>query len=57
MKTTLYNITKSEAEILFQHCDNSIEKLALVLWNAGKAETLESGIEKAKRIKNFIEKE
>lgn len=53
---TLYNISKGEANILFRHFDNDIEKLALALWNAGKSGTLESGIKKAKRIKNFINK-
>lgn len=51
---TIYNISAHEAKTLFEHCGNDIEILALLLWNTGKAETLESGIKKAKRIKNFI---
>lgn len=53
---TLYNLTKQEAKILLNHCGNDIEVLALLLWNIGKAESLDSGIEKAKRIKNFAQK-
>lgn len=48
---TLYNLTKSECKYL---ADNyNTENLALLLWNKGKAKTLESGIKKAKKIKNF----
>lgn len=54
---TLYGITKAEAKVLLNHCGNDIGILALLLWDKGKAGSLESGIEKAKRIKNFIEKE
>ena len=50
---TLYNLTKEDATVLLNHCGNDIEILALLLWNKGKAESLDSGIEKAKKIKNF----
>lgn len=50
---TLYNLTREDAKTLFNHCENNVNKLALLLYNTGKAKTLESGIEKAKRIKNF----
>lgn len=50
---TLYGITKQEAKVLLNHCEDNVETLALILWNIGKAESLDSGIEKAKRIKNF----
>ena len=50
---TLYGITKQEAKVLLNHCENDVGKLALILWNIGKVESLDSGIEKAKKIKNF----
>ena len=31
----LYNITKEEAKILLNHCDNNIQKLATILWDSG----------------------
>lgn len=51
---TIYNITTHEAKILFEYCDNDTGKVAFLLWNTGKAKTLQSGIKKAKRIKNFL---
>ena len=48
---TLYNLTKSECKYLVDNYNT--ENLALLLWNKGKAKTLESGIKKAKKIKNF----
>lgn len=53
---TLYNLTKAEANVLLRHCENDVGKLALLLWDRGKAVSLESGIKKAKRIKNFANK-
>lgn len=44
-------ITPAEASRLLSHCRNDIEALALLLWNRGKAKTLESGIEQAKQIR------
>lgn len=54
MKTTLYNLTKTEAKNLFNHFDNDSNKIALVLWNKGISESLESAIKKVIRLKNFI---
>lgn len=53
---TLYGITKEEAKVLLNHCEDNVETLALILWDKGKANSLESGINKAKRIKNFAQK-
>lgn len=50
---TLYNLTKADANILLRHCENNVETLALLLWSKGKVKTLESGIKRAKKIKNF----
>ena len=50
---TIYNLTKADANILLRYCENNTEKLALLLWNTGKAKTLESGVKRAKKIKNF----
>lgn len=50
---TLYNLTKVEANILLRYCENNIDTLALLLWNKGKVKTLESGVKRAKKIKNF----
>jgi hypothetical protein len=52
---TLYNLTKSEAKKVLLHFDNDTEKLALALYNTGKAITLESAINKSIKIKNFAE--
>ena len=48
---TLYNLTKNECKCLVDNYNT--ENLALLLWNKGKAKTLESGIKKAKKIKVF----
>lgn len=50
---TLYSLTKTDAETLLNHCENNIENLALLLWNKGKVKTLEIGLKRAKKIKNF----
>lgn len=50
---TLYDLTKADANILLRYCEDNIEKLALLLWNTGKVKTLESGVKRAKKIKNF----
>ena len=48
---TLYNLTKSECKCL---ADNyNTENLALLLWNKGKAKTLESGIKKVRKQANY----
>jgi hypothetical protein len=52
----LYNITQIEAKELLNYCNNNIETLALILWNKGKAKSIENGINKAKKIKNFANK-
>ena len=49
-------ITPQEASKLLNQCDNNIETLALALWNKGKAATLESGVEKAKQIREHANK-
>ena len=51
MKTTLYNLTKKDCITLTNMCNTN--ELALLLWNKGKAKTLESAIKKAIKIKNF----
>lgn len=50
---TLYNLTKADAKTLLNYCEDNIESLALLLWNKGKVKTLESGVKRAKKIKNF----
>ena len=50
---TLYNLTKTDARILLNHCENNVENLALLLWNTGKVKTLDSGMKRALKIKNF----
>ena len=50
---TLYNLTKADAKILLNYCENNIESLALLLWDKGKVKTLENGVKRAKKIKNF----
>ena len=52
MKTTLYNLTKKDCITLTDNYNT--EQLALLLYNKGKAKTLESGIKKAIKIKKFI---
>ena len=53
---TLYNLSKEEAKELVNHFDNDTNKIGLLLWNKGKARSLESGIKKAIKIKNFAVK-
>ena len=48
---TLYNLTKSECKYLVDNYNT--ENLSLLLWKKGKAKTLERGIKKAIKIKNF----
>lgn len=50
---TLYNLTKAEAKTLINYCEGDIGRLALILWNTGKTKSMESGIKRAKKIKNF----
>ena len=54
MKTTLYNLTKKDCITLSNNYNT--EQLALLLWNKGKANSLERGIFKAKKIRNFAVK-
>lgn len=49
---TIYNLTKEDCKTLCENYDT--EKLAFILWNKGKVKTLESGIKRAIKIKNFI---
>ena len=46
---TLYNLTKKECITLTNSYNTN--ELALLLWNKGKAKTLDSGIKKAIKIK------
>lgn len=48
---TLYNLTKEECIKLTNNYNTN--ELALLLWNKGKAKTLDSGIKKAIKIKKF----
>ena len=53
---TLYNLTQSEAKTLLEACDNDVAKLGLVLWDRGKAISIESGVKRAKRLARFASK-
>ena len=50
---TLYNLTKKDAKILLNSCENNVENLGLLLWNRGKTKTLETAVKKAIKIKKF----
>jgi len=52
----LYNLTQQDAKTLINHCENNIETLAVLLYDRGLSKTLKSGINKAKKIKNFANK-
>jgi hypothetical protein len=52
----LYNLTQQDAKTLLNHCENNIETLAVLLYDKGRAKSLKSGINKAKKIKNFANK-
>lgn len=54
MRTTLYGITKEEATVLLQHCNNDIAQLGLLLWNNGRASSIERGVYKATKLVRFI---
>jgi len=54
MKTTLYNLTKTDAKNLFNHFNNDTNKIAIILWNKGISKSLESAIKKVIKLKNFI---
>ena len=51
---TIYNINKKEAITLYKACNSNIETLAVALYNKGIVNSIDSGIKRAKRIKNFI---
>lgn len=53
---TLYNLTQEEAKKLVNYCENNTETLAVLLYDRGRAKSLKSGINKAKKIKNFAQK-
>lgn len=53
MDKTLYNLTAQQAKTLVEHCNNDIGALAIVLWNYGKAKSMERGIYKAKKLVKF----
>lgn len=48
---TIYNLTKKDCITL--NSNYSTNELALLLWNKNKVKTLDSGIKKAIKIKNF----
>lgn len=56
MKTTLYNITKEEAKTLLEHFGYDIALIGIVLYNSGKASSIERGIYKAKKLESFAKK-
>jgi hypothetical protein len=51
---TLYNLSKNECVTLTNLYNTG--ELAFILWNRGNAKSLESGIKKAIKIKNFAQK-
>lgn len=54
--TTLYGITKEEAQVLVNHFANDrepINSIALLLWNRGRANDLERAVFKAKKLIKF----
>jgi len=50
---TLYNLTKKDCKTLCSTFDYDTNTIALALWDKGKASSLESGVKKAIKIKNF----
>lgn len=54
MDSKLYNLTKKDCITLTDNYNTN--ELALLLYNKGKAKTLDSGIKKAIKIKNFAKK-
>lgn len=50
---TLYGLSKNECNILCNTFNNDTNKLALILWNKGKANSLESAVKRAIKIKKF----
>lgn len=50
---TIYNLTKEECKTLCKNYDT--DKLALILWNKGIVKSLNSGIKRAIKIKNFAQ--
>ncbi|MBP7834777.1 hypothetical protein KA025_01690 [Candidatus Saccharibacteria bacterium] len=53
---TLYGINKAQATLLLEHFKYSHEMLGLLLWNNGKASSIERGIYKAQKLHKFINK-
>ena len=53
---TLYNLTPQDANKLINHCNNDLETLAVMLWDKGKAKTLQSGLSRAKNLSKFAQK-
>ena len=51
MSIIVETMTKKDAQTLFNAVDNNLETLATLLYNRGKVETLERGVEVAKEIK------
>lgn len=51
---TLYNLSKQEAVELLSAFNNDVEALGVFLWNRHRAATLEKGIDKAVKLKRFI---
>lgn len=50
---TISPLTKEDAKTLLNYCGGDIGRLAFILWNKGKVKSKESGIQMAKKIKNF----
>ena len=51
---TLYGLTRTEARLLIAHFHNDIAHVGIMLWNSGKASSIERGILKANKLKKFI---
>ena len=49
---TIYGLTKKDCQKLIETF-GTLDCLALVLWDKGKAKSLKSGINRAKKIKAF----
>ena len=56
MNEKIYNINKKEAKKLLEYCNNNIDTLAVFLYDKGIVNSLYSGLKRAERIKNFINK-
>lgn len=50
---TLYGITKEEARVLVDYCNGDIAVLGLLLWDKGRAPSIERGVDKARKLVKF----